>query len=202
MSTLRSRSALRLLAALALCAPMAACDDKKMTGGTPRMAATGAPFARPEAAPADPARRGRDVEYRELPALRRERLRVGRPRAAVHVLGQRRYRGVQHRPGEDPRVGSSRPRTPSASPTCSTTSTTTTRSRRATPRSPPPSKWPRARGTRSTTCCASRLAAKKYAPGEMPARNLVFLIDTSGSMDGAEPAAARQASRSGCWSTR
>jgi Ca-activated chloride channel family protein len=28
------------------------------------------------------------------------------------------------------------------------------------------------------------LAAKKYAPGEMPARNLVFLIDTSGSMSG------------------
>ena len=155
---------------------------QEVTGGTARMAATGTPFARPEAAPADPAPAGETsntenyqhvVENDYVSAAREPRSTFS---ASVDTAAYSIVRAKIQ-------VGNSRPRTPSASPTCSTTSTTTTRSRRATPRWPPPWKWPPARGTRSTACCGSALAARKYAPGEMPARNLVFLIDTSGSMD-------------------
>ena len=56
------------------------------------------------------------------------------------------------------------------------------RSPRATTRSRSTSNWARARGSRSTSSCASGCRRGQIATDEMPPRNLVFLIDTSGSM--------------------
>jgi Ca-activated chloride channel family protein len=186
MTSLRSRAALRLLAALALCAPMAACDDKKTVGGA-RMApatATGAPFARPEAAPANPNAPAPEdapntenyhhfVENDYIAAAREPRSTFSASvDTAAYSLVRAKIQGGQLPPKDTVRVADllnyfdydyANPE--GNAPVAATLEMA-------------PCPWnPRHHLLRIA------LAAKKYAPGEMPARNLVFLIDTSGSMD-------------------
>ena len=79
---------------------------------------------------------------------------------------------------------SCRRRTRCASRRWSTTSATTTRSRRRRRRSRVTLEVAGARGTPSTGSCASACKGREIDRDERPPRNLVFLIDVSGSMSG------------------
>ena len=185
MKTLRPRSALRLMAAITLCAPFAACDDKKMAreagyAARPAGARTGA--ARTTANTTAPA--GEQVPQTEnyhhfvensYVAARTE------PRStfsasvdtAAYSIIRSKINSGQLPPKDAVRVADllnyfdyDYPKPQGQVPIAATLEMA-------------PCPWnPKHHLLRIA------LAAKKYAPGEMPPRNLVFLIDTSGSMSG------------------
>ena len=197
MTTLRSRSALRLLAVVAVCVPLAACEDKKM-GGRPQMAAgtgggyhggmvtaahTGdAPAYNPNLpppAPPEPTADAHTENYHHF--VENDYVAVARePRStfsasvdtAAYSLVRAKINGGQLPPKDAVRVADllnyfdyDYPKPQGDAPVAATLELA-------------PCPW-----NADRYLLRIALAAKKYAPGEMPARNLVFLIDTSGSMD-------------------
>ena len=103
-------------------------------------------------------------------------------RAALDVQRRRRHRLVQQRAPVHDGGRDCRRSTPCASRSGSTTSSTRTRRRRAATPSASARRSPRAPGMRSTSCCASACVAATVPTAGAPARNLVFLVDVSGSM--------------------
>jgi Ca-activated chloride channel homolog len=182
MTTLRPRSALRLVAAVALCAPFTACDDKKTIGGARPAAATGAAqLAVAETNPNAPQGQVPQTENyhhfveNSFVAARTE------PRStfsasvdtAAYSIVRAKINAGQLPPKDAVRVADllnyfdyDYPKPRGNAPIAATLEMA-------------PCPWnPKHHLLRIA------LAAKKYAPGEMPPRNLVFLIDTSGSMSG------------------
>jgi Ca-activated chloride channel homolog len=184
MLALRSRSALRFLSALALCVPLAACDDKAKVAGKP---GAGYAVARTDGvrnAPADP---NRPANPAELPHTENYQHFVENayvaaakePRStfsasvdtAAYSIIRTKIQGGQLPPKEAVRVADmlnyfdyDYPRPQGNAPVAATLEMA-------------PCPW-----NPQHHLLRIALAAKKYHPSEMPARNLVFLIDTSGSM--------------------
>ena len=191
MTTLRSRSALRLLAVVALCVPLAACDDKRKVTGRPTdrttggvyhatlaVAHTGAAEHNPNQPPAPAEPHNTEnyqhfVENNYVLAAREPRstFSASVDTAAYSILRSKITSG-QLPPKEAVRIADllnyfdyDYPKPQRNAPVAATLELA-------------PCPWqPKHHLLRIA------LAARKYAPGEMPARNLVFLIDTSGSMD-------------------
>ena len=189
MTTLRPRSALRLLAVIALCAPLAACDDKKAMRGKPSNAtAGGLDNARMAVAEAEARRANANQPLAEKPQTENYQhfvenayvLAAREPRStfsasvdtAAYSILRSKISGGQLPPREAVRVADllnyfdyDYPKPQGNAPVAATLELA-------------PCPWqPKHHLLRIA------LAARKYAPGEMPARNLVFLVDTSGSMD-------------------
>ena len=179
MMALRSRSALRLLAVIAVCAPLAACEEKKTVG--PGMAAkvamtpavVGNPNApRPENANTENYQHFVENAYVLAAREPRSTFSASVDTAAYSILRSKINSG-QLPPKEAVRIADllnyfdyDYPKPQGNAPVAATLELA-------------PCPWePKHHLLRIA------LAAKKYAPGEMPARNLVFLIDTSGSMSG------------------
>ncbi|MBO0700851.1 MAG: VWA domain-containing protein [Zavarzinella sp.] len=177
MRILRPRSVPRLLVAIALCAPLAACDDKmKVTGGA-RMAAPGAaPTFNPNALPGEQPNTENYqhfVENAYVSAAREPRstFSASVDTAAYSIVRAKIQDG--HLPPKDAvRVADllnyfdyDYPRPQGISPVAATLEMA-------------PCPW-----QPKHHLLMIALAAKKYEADELPPRNLVFLIDTSGSMD-------------------
>ncbi|HJZ92902.1 MAG TPA: VWA domain-containing protein [Gemmataceae bacterium] len=182
MNTLRSRCA-RLVVALACCLPLTACDDKKMTAAKPAargeyavpMAAATAPNAPDRAEPANTENYQHFVENDFVSAaaeprstfsasvdtaaytIIRAKIQSGQlpPKGAVRVADMLNYFDYDY------------PKPTGDNPIAATLEMA-------------PCPWnPKHHLLRIA------LAAKQFSHADMPPRNLVFLIDTSGSMAGA-----------------
>jgi Ca-activated chloride channel family protein len=186
MTLLRSRSALRLLTVMALCAPLAACDDKKMAYAPARAAVHGTGAARGAAAaaeslPGQPVTPNAEyhtenyhhfVENGYVSAAREPRSTFSASvDTAAYSIIRAKINGGQLPPKDAVRVADllnyfdyDYPRPKGNAPVAATLEMA-------------PCPW-----NPEHYLLRIALAAKKYAPGEMPPRNLVFLIDTSGSM--------------------
>jgi Ca-activated chloride channel family protein len=185
MTPLRTRSALKLLAIVAMCLPLAACDDKKMGGGgryAPVAARTGEvpPLFDPNRPPPGPMTEHNTEDYLHfvenafVSAAREPRSTFS---ASVDTAAYSLVRAKLHS-GQLPPKGAVRvadllnyfdydyPKPEGEAPVAATLEMA-------------PCPWnPKHHLLRIA------LAARKYEAGELPRRNLVFLIDTSGSMDG------------------
>jgi len=185
--TLRSRYALRLVAAFVLCAPLTACDDKKASPakayvGVPAVGATGAMMQGPAFNPNEPRKpesEGNTENYQHFVenayvsaaqeprstfsasvdtaayTIVRSKIQNGQlpPKGAVRVADMLNYFDYDY------------PQPRDDEPVAATLEMA-------------PCPW-----NKKHHLLRIALAAKKYQLGELPPRNLVFLIDTSGSMD-------------------
>src|SRR5262245_29154961 len=176
MRFLRPRSALRLIAAIVLCAPLTACDDKKGSYGA-RPAVAGAALAvNPNAPPREQPNTENYqhfVENAYVSAAQEPRstFSASVDTAAYSIVRAKIHSG-QLPPKDAVRLADllnyfdyDYPKPEGDSPVAATLEMA-------------PCPWqPKHHLVRIA------LAAKKYEAGELPPRNLVFLIDTSGSMD-------------------
>jgi Ca-activated chloride channel homolog len=181
MLILRPRSALRLVAAIVCCLPLVACDEKKRTaGGSP--AARGTALAErihnpnDPRAPAEP--EGNTENYQhffENAYVSAEREPKSTFSASVdtaaYSIVRAKIQSGQLPPKDAIRIADllnyfdyDYPLPRNGEPVAATLEMA-------------PCPW-----NSKHHLLRIALAAKKYAPGEMPPRNLVFLIDTSGSM--------------------
>ena len=182
MPTLRYRSARRLVAALFLLVPIAACDDKKPSqsgGARYEMAPRSAPALPPAAQVNDPAPANTEnfrhfVENDYVSAAREPRSTFSASvDTAAYGLVRAKINGGQLPPKDAVRVADmlnyfdyDYPRPKGEEPVAAQLELA-------------PCPW-----NARHHLLRVALAAKKYDAADMPARNLVFLIDTSGSMAG------------------
>src|SRR5262245_5375758 len=176
---LRSRCALRLVAALACCLPSTACDDKKMMA--PKANRTGAELAFAAAIERKPEGEGNTENYQHFVenayvSAEREPLSTfsASVDTAAYTIVRSKIHSGQLPPKDAVRIADllnyfdyDYPRPRGEDPVAAMLELA-------------PCPWnPKHHLLRIA------LAAKKYQPGELPPRNLVFLVDTSGSMSAA-----------------
>ena len=124
------------------------------------------------------------VQHRGLRPHRRERLPARRGPPALDVLDRRRHRVVRERPALPERRRAAAARTRCASKSWSTTSTSPIRRREARRAVLGDDGGRRAaRGTPKHRLALVGLQTRPIEAGRTPPRNLVFLLDVSGSMD-------------------